>query len=639
MPIKNETARKEYQKKYKRKGKRESGLYNSRLLNKKFLCFDGETENQVYTLLGTSENYIYNKDGLSTFDCLNFLYNEGKGTIKIIFAIHFDVQHWIKDMPDDDIISLLDGETVFYKYFELSYITKRFLTIAIQGKKVYIYDICSFFQTSLLKTIESMNINLTKQESAILERGKKLRANNFKGMKLTDIIEYNKTECVITEKIADKMRNLLAEIVLESRGKTFNLFPSRFYGSGAVAKKILKTLEFVKYKEAEESLSNKIKKYIYMSYYGGRAEIFKIGTFKNIYKYDINSAYPAAMKQLKEVDKIRVKKGENKFITQYDFIDNNIYYLEFDYSRNNPEFIGILPYRRKDGYVMYPKRAKGYYWGFEAKYLNEINKMEPGGKFRIISFIDITYKDDFLFEPGFIDNIYYRRLELKRTGDIANIAYKLALNSLYGKLAQQTGKRDFTNVLSASFITAKCRAEILQAVFRNNAIKDIIQISTDGIFSQKKLDLPVSEKLGDFEELFFERGIVLGSGLYALYGKKNIFALRGLFVSEDNFNKIYEVLQNKPFAKISYNCFIGHKLSLANKNAYGKFRLKFTEITKTIAPFSYEKRYFVKKNSINKISVGYWYDIFKPNEKNIETNKLKKFDLDLEEESIQLDSK
>ncbi|MCK9282159.1 MAG: hypothetical protein M0P71_16185 [Melioribacteraceae bacterium] len=633
MPIFNESARKQYQKKYKRKTKQIRSYTNTAQAKRPFLCFDGETENNIYTELGNSVNYIYDKKGLSTYDCLRFLYFEGKGSIKIIFAIHFDVQHWIKDLSDNDIIAFLDGEIILYRCFEIQYITKRFISISWKNKKVYIYDISSFFQTSLLKTIENMKIELTKNEKYILEKGKKLRAVNFKGMTKKEMIKYNQTECIVTEKIADKLRNILIDTKLKYGDKTFNLYPSRFYGCGAVAKKILKVLEMEKHKEREDLLSNKIKKFIYMSYYGGRAECFQIGTFNNIYKYDINSAYPDVMRKLKLPVSYKIKKI-NKTCNQFNFIDGNIYKLEYHFENLDTNLIGILPYRRKDGYVMFPKKARGYYYGIEAKYLNEMKKY-GNGYFKIIEVLEIVYSDTSIFQNGFIEYIYKERRELKRKGDISNVAYKLAMNSLYGKMAQQTGNRQFTNILFASYITACTRAKILDALFSNNAIKQVIQISTDGIFIRKKLNLPISGELGDWEEDYYKKAVVLGSGLYGLFGKKETFALRGLFVSKDNFDSIYKILSKKDTAEIKYNCFIGHRFALTNYKKYGKFRLCFAQITKTISPYTYEKRLYLHKKRITDISISKWYDIFNKNEKNIDTNKLKKFELDLEDDAIQ----
>jgi DNA polymerase type B, organellar and viral len=631
MPIQNEDTRKKYYKEYKRKPRGKRNYRETEYIKaKEFICFDGESENDKYTLLGNSGNYIYRKEGLSTYESLKFLYYEGQGKIKIFFSMHYDIQMIIKDLSDEQILLLLDNEDVKYGNFNLHYIPKRYLTIGKNGKRVYIYDIFSFFQTSLLKTIDQMKLDLTDHEKKVLERGKILRGENFRNMSKKQIIEYNKTECIVTEKIAIKLRGILLRTKLEANGKKFNLCPTRFYGSGAVAKKILKNLEFEKYHGHETDLPDKIKKFIYMSYYGGRAECFKIGTFKNVWKYDINSAYPSAMNDLCLPLTYRIRRpGKDKIIWN----DKNIYHIEFDFRFCDAELIGILPIRRKDGYVIFPKRGRGYWYGCEAKYLDKYRD----GSYKVIEILEIKYSDVPVFEIGFINGIYETRLQLKKKEDISQIAYKLSINSLYGKLAQQTGASIYQNILFASYITANCRSKILEAIFNSDAVKNTLQISTDGIFTDKRINVNIGESLGEWEELNYKKAIILGSGVYGLYSENSKFAIRGFEVSEGNFNKIYERLEKNKKVTLTYKAFIGHKLAIANKKAYGVSRLKFIELEKTFTPFEYEKRLFLRKHKITQITGGMWFDIYPG--KIIETFPLKKFDLDLLQEAIELSIK
>lgn len=637
--VKNKEYQKQYQKKYQKKYQRKT-RENKTIIKKPFMSFDGETENNLYTLFGNSENYIYNKRGLSTYECIKFLWNEGKGKIKIIFAIHFDIQFWIRDLSDEKIIDLLNGLEIDYYKWKLRYFTKKYLIIQYGNAKVYIYDIISFFQTSFLKTVEQMQLDLTNQEKNILEKGKKLRGKNFKNMTLAQIIEYNKTECIIAEKVAYKLRNILINAVIEFEGKSFNLLPKRFYGSGAIAKEILTNLGFEEHAKKEKELSESIKEYITMSYYGGRFEVFKVGTFKEIYKYDINSAYPFAMSEIYVPNKFKriVYKDVKKKI---DFIDTNIYLVEWNFEKADEKLLGILPFRRKDGYVIFPKKGKGYYFGKECKFLNDLKKI-TFGSYKVYSELQVTFKKEKLFPKGCIEYIYEKRIELKNKKDVSQIAYKLAMNSIYGKLAQQSGYRQFTQVYIASLITASCRAQILEVIFKNDVIKNVVQISTDGIFLDNVIKkINISKKLGHWDFEKYEKSQILGSGIYSLTNKKETkYALRGIEVSKDNFEKIINKLQKENKAEIYYKCFIGHKFALANHIKYLEHRLKFTEIKKSVSLYNYEKRYFLKQNGINKISIGLWIDIF--NGKEIEmTNKLKKLDekIDLENEAITLETK
>src|SRR5690554_6932110 len=159
-----------------------------------FICYDGETINNKYVLLGNSKDYVYNKKGLSTLECLRFLTLPQKKK-RIVFNIDYDIQFWVKDLPDNQILDLLNSQEVYYKGYRLTYYKNKMFIIHYKKSLYRYYDIISFFNKSLLDTIETLNIQLTDREKYILRLGKEKRGYNFEGMSLKEIIEYNKTEC------------------------------------------------------------------------------------------------------------------------------------------------------------------------------------------------------------------------------------------------------------------------------------------------------------------------------------------------------------------------------------------------------------------------------------------------------------
>lgn len=624
MPIKNPQLRKKYQSNYKRKKPR---IELGNVRNISFICFDGETVNDKYILLGSSEDYIYNKDGLSTKDVLYYLYRARDKRIKVGFAISYDVNFWVKDLTDEQIVRLFNSEEIEFDEFTLLYYPRKMFIIKKGFKQTTIYDIQSFFQASLLKIIEKMEIKLSKSESDILLKGKSNRAENFDKMNLEQIIYYNKVECIVTERICLKLSGILENSYISLNGKKINLLSKKFYGVGAVANKILKLIDLQKeFFETLDKEKPEIRPAIYSTYYGGRMEIFKIGTFQNVYKYDINSAYPDAISRLRKINKMEIKR-RNFTGSKFNFIPGNIYLIEFDIQNGN-NGIGILPVRKKSGYVLFPKRGLGWYFGMECKFLNEINSV-----FTVKKEIKIEY-GELLFSDNFIQNVYSKRQELKRAGDISEIAYKLILNSLYGKLAQTVGNKK-VNIFHASFITSFCRAKILETIINNKAELDIIQISTDGIFLNRELkNISISKNLGDFSLEKYSNGIIIGSGVYKLWNRdKSQVAMRGFYVEEKIFNKLFKELLKKGSAIVSYNVFIGHKLAIAMPFAFGPYRLKFTEIEKTMKVFSYEKRAFENKKDLKKSINSFIIDIYNGGPVEI-SETLKKLKIDLIEETI-----
>jgi hypothetical protein len=644
MSYKNGLQQSEYLKKYNETHERKKYPRKKRISvteTKEFLCFDGETVNNKYVLLGNSANYLYNKNGLSGQECFDFIWNEGKGKIRIIFGIHYDIQFWIKDFSDEDIVNLLDGIEVTQCGYTFKYFKKKFLKIKKGNYSVYLYDIISFFNSSFLAVIEKMQMPLTTQERNVLRKGKTLRSENFKNMKKAEIILYNQTECILAEKCSNKLRDMLKQTEItrmDDEGSIFysNIYPSRFYGSGAIANKVMRFLSLQNDND-DKLRSKKFYSFITDSYFGGRFEIFKSGTFQKVYRYDINSAYPYVLSILRKPEKFRLQKINKKNITHYDFCNTDIYEIIWDFSGCNIDLIGILPFRRKDGYVLFPISGHGKYFGCECSILNHYTK-NFGGKFSVLKKLNVTLGKK-LFPENFIENIYLERRALKKAGNISEMSYKLLINSLYGKLAQQTGAKTFTSIYSASYITAYCRFMIMDTLIKNNGLLDCIQIATDGIFSEKKLTgIVPSDGLGKWSYDEFNKSYIIASGMYGLTGKKKVFALRGVQIPEKNFNRILQPLLKQNKVTIYLNAFIGHKFALANYKAFGNNRLQFTQIKRTVDITNYQKRFFMGCKNLSGINRSFWLNLFvgKPIE---HSARLKKFDEDLEQEIIDLANK
>lgn len=122
----------------------------------------------------------------------------------------------------------------------------------------------------------------------------------------------------------------------------------------------------------------------------------------------------------------------------------------------------------------------------------------------------------------FIEPLYMKRRALKKAGDGAQVGIKLALNSLYGKLAQQVGaeeREDGTWRLPpyhclewAGYATSHCRATILGAVINN--LDSVIAFETDAVFTTKPLDVKIGSNLGEFGEDIFNNMTYVQSGMY-----------------------------------------------------------------------------------------------------------------------------
>lgn len=111
-------------------------------------------------------------------------------------------------------------------------------------------------------------------------------------------------------------------------------------------------------------------------------------------------------------------------------------------------------------------------------------------------------------------NIVYRqRVALGK--DTRGYPLKLALNSLYGKLAQRSGSGPYHDAAAAGLVTAMTRARLIEAIAYDP--EAVVIAATDGVFSLRPLPLDIGDGLGqcgqskpeDWPDLFIAR-----SGVY-----------------------------------------------------------------------------------------------------------------------------
>jgi hypothetical protein len=207
-----------------------------------------------------------------------------------------------------------------------------------------------------------------------------------------------------------------------------------------------------------------------------------------------------------------------------------------------------LPYRQKRGGILFP--AGGYGWYMRDHVLGAIAWLErfvpdfPRPRDKLAKITAFNFEEAWIFEPapggraderpfGFVVDLFGERRrikeEIERSGkyDIREKALKLALNSVYGKLAQSVGREGWApavaNPYYAAATTAYCQRRVLEAALLDPHA--IVFFATDGIVSTRELQgLPRVRKkgeivdLGDWEYSQADSGLFVLPGVYT-YGK------------------------------------------------------------------------------------------------------------------------
>src|SRR6266481_798471 len=281
----------------------------TRLEDRPFIAWDGEGVNlkgpgrpQSYVLFGSSVGHISNQEGLSAFDCLDHILETGAanpGAVHCGFAFSYDANMIIHSLSPTSLSRLHKNGWVRLKRadgrrYTLTFAKGKFFRVTLYRPEyhakqnphakttVQIFDIWSFFGTSFIKAYEQMIGSVPD----VIREGKAGRAE-FKIEEYAEILTYWSLES-----------QMLKDLAVKRRKRVYNagLRISQWHGPGALATYALRQH---KIKEHMAVSSDAVKLAARHAYAGGRFECYKIGLLAGpVYGYDINSAYPHAIRQL-----------------------------------------------------------------------------------------------------------------------------------------------------------------------------------------------------------------------------------------------------------------------------------------------------------------------------------------------------
>ena len=376
-----------------------------------------------------------------------------------------------------------------------------------------LYDVIPFFQRSFVAAMDEYFPE--GWESSELIRMMKARRGTFTVENLDEEIEYNRLELVNLVRLMNELRQRLYDA---------GVLVSRWYGPGAIASVVLKRQRIKEamdqsYPETNPELAQAARE----AYAGGRFELIKTGySNKPVYEYDINSAYPYAMTFLPNL-----QRGKWQF---YDhdpgYHPFALYHIKFQAPMGFDEHMVPQPLFRRhyNSAITYPCQVKGWFWTPETRVAQEWVRIqrEKGIECNII--IDkawVFHEDNPNDKPfAFLHEMFRQRQVLKKNGSGAHVGLKLAMNSMYGKMAQQIGydaKRGklppFHQLEWAGYVTSHCRASVLRAVLP--CLESVVAFETDAVFVEQKLHgINEGTNLGEWEYTEFSDMLYIQSGVH-----------------------------------------------------------------------------------------------------------------------------
>jgi hypothetical protein len=459
---------------------------------------NGETKSvgtHYYTLMGASDGrFIEDYKGLSTQQCLDFILSMSSEAILVGFAINYDVNMLLGNIPQEQCEILWKTGELHWEGYKLIWMPSKMFMVSKDGVHRVWYDTFGYFQKNFIQSLKDFGFEVPEE----ITQGKVDRKAFTKKQK-DQIRYYNKLECDLLVQMMNKLRDAFVKS---------GFVPLKWYGAGTIASVMCERYGIRHY----NATPNEIKKEIISAYYGGRNQILIQGEIGNVWIHDINSAYPSAMAELPtaigEWEEIKAcgacgydrMKWPRKW---------SLHYVEWDL----PEKVLVTPFPfRHKGRIYWPHKGKGWYWAPEV--LQAILKFDKRIKI-LKSYQFYPESDERPFD--FIPELYEKRKQLIKEGNDAEIALKLGLNSLYGKTAQSIGFRDalpaYQNYFWSGYITSVTRSKIFELA--QNKPNDIVFFSTDGVVSRSQLEKPSSEKfLGKWDVKQLQNFFALQSGVY-----------------------------------------------------------------------------------------------------------------------------
>lgn len=490
-------------------------------LARPFIVWDGEgvtTDDGVhrYVMLAgkslTDGVYQAAPLGLPTvvvFEMILKFAEANPGAIHVIYGGSYDFNMILRDLDRANLDAVYrrkfhcwNGYRIGWRSGKSFYVARVDSDGKTIGKGVTVYDVVSFFQCAFVKACdEYLGDDFTDRD--LIVSNKALRSS-FTLDDVPTVRRYNDAEL-------DNLLKLVME--LRRRLNNANLRPSRWDGPGAVAAALLRR---EKIKDAMSVCPPDVASAARYAYAGGRFELIRFGHVPDApaYEYDINSAYPAG---LRTVPNLQAGRWEH---TDGDAGHQNFALYHVHSIAYRADIPAPLFRRTETGTVSYPLRVTGWYWTPEIDALREY-AARGLGEFTVIETWTFVEDEGTPRPFEFIEPLYRKRQALKRGKDGAHVAYKLALNSMYGKLCQQVGAEltpdgwkipPFHQLEWAGYTTSYCRANVLRAAMTNPSA--VIAFETDAVFTSEPFDVVMGEDLGEFEAIEFTSLTYCQSGMY-----------------------------------------------------------------------------------------------------------------------------
>lgn len=508
----------------------------------------GDRKPQHYVLFGCSADphdplvITTPKDDLDFFRLADYVATIGAKfprAIHVGYFFKYDHNMIIKSLPWPMKAALYEKNTARARRGNIVYrirwipgksitLSRENVTTKAKPVRVTIDDIGPFFARSFVRAYEAtFPVEERGPVWPVVVEGKLMRADTA-WEDMDAITRYWQAEIVALERLAVWFRDLMCEAG----------FPlTKWYGPGALANLLRRRhgLAVHEWGGKVQNMPPEVHDASKRAYFGGHVEQYQAGRVTGpVYVLDINSAYPAAFASLPSL----APGGEWRYreATLRDLVKSehprtlSVWQARWTMGAGRslaPMAPQPLPHRDAHREITYPPMCHGWYWQPELEAAMRAMLVHKRGTLEVFGGWEWHPAND--ERPwAFMEDMYEERLALKDAGNPAEMAYKLGLNSMYGKMAQRAGwdTKEFTPPRShtlplAGYVTAYCRGQIMSMVQRIMDLDPdgVIAVETDGIFTTvnpEHMGVTESKTLGQWSVDIYDELMYVQNGVYML---------------------------------------------------------------------------------------------------------------------------
>lgn len=480
---------------------------------------------QHYLLLRIGERELFTGRPLTTQQCLEFILDEPPGSLLVGYGFGYDSTQILRSISDDANGERAENRIKHlfapkpsgrggahytrWNQWGIEYLPRQYLRVSrqeryvifdeltglpreawrtVKGSARTIYETLGFFQSTFLSALRAWEVGAEYWE--LIERNK-ARRSDFRRM-TKEVREYNRLECQLLAELMERFRAVCGQV---------DLHPATWNGPGKIAAYLHQRHRSIERVKLEAATPAPMLQMANDAYFGGRFEVTQVGAISGpVYEYDLNSAYPQAMRSLPCLHHGGWKKSRPALLAN----SRALFVAAIRFS--HPQGIEVcgFPVRQKTGKLFWPRMGGGVYWSPEIRAAERL-----GAK--------VEYLEGWHLKPActctpydWIEPLYEARRALGK--DLRGQPLKLGLNSLYGKLAQRVGSPRFGNLIHAGLITAFTRAALVDAIVTEPDA--VLMFATDAVFTTRPLKLDCGERLGQWTSAEHEKLFIVQPGLY-----------------------------------------------------------------------------------------------------------------------------